>query len=77
MQEIQNTKFIFERNVFYIEGLDKTFININIVTEYIVTEKTFSYFGLLEPLEIAKKQPRLLRKTLERHCKKVKKYLKD
>ena len=77
MKEIENTNFTFKRNIFYIEGLDKTFINIQMETDYVITEKTFSYFGLLEPLEIAKKEPRLLRKTLKSHSKKINKYLKD
>ena len=75
MKEIEENKLMFETNIFYVEELDKTFINIQVETDYVVTEKTWSFFGLLEPLEIEEKEHRLLRKALSRHIKTVKKYL--
>ena len=71
MQEIRDTNLTFKTNIFYVEELDKTFINIQMVTDYGVTEKTFSYFGRLLGVDIEKEKPKLLRKTLKRHIKTV------
>lgn len=62
-------------NSFYIKMLDKTFIDLYISSEEVVTIMTDSWFGELSLDEIRYGQQDLILKLLKKHNKRLKKFM--